>query len=64
MQPGAGPPPHVQHREDESFYALEGEYEFLVEGCTLRVSVGFLIYIPKGNLHTHKTSVRWWVGCW
>jgi mannose-6-phosphate isomerase-like protein (cupin superfamily) len=23
--PGAGPPPHVQHREDESFYVLEGE---------------------------------------
>ena len=22
--PGAGPPPHVHHREDESFYVLEG----------------------------------------
>ena len=21
-QPGAGPPPHVQHREDEAFYVL------------------------------------------
>src|SRR4028118_1386629 len=35
-QPGSGPPPHVQHREDESFYVLEGEYEFLVDGNTLR----------------------------
>jgi quercetin dioxygenase-like cupin family protein len=26
-QPGDGPPPHVQHREDESFYLLEGKYE-------------------------------------
>jgi mannose-6-phosphate isomerase-like protein (cupin superfamily) len=24
-RPGAGAPPHVQHREDESFYVLEGE---------------------------------------
>jgi mannose-6-phosphate isomerase-like protein (cupin superfamily) len=24
-QPGGGPPPHVQHREDESFYVLEGD---------------------------------------
>src|SRR4028118_1139985 len=28
-QPGEGPPPHVHHREDEAFYVLEGEYEFL-----------------------------------
>ncbi len=26
-RPGDGPPPHVQHREDEAFYVLEGEYE-------------------------------------
>jgi quercetin dioxygenase-like cupin family protein len=24
-QSGDGPPPHVQHREDEAFYVLEGE---------------------------------------
>ncbi len=49
-----GPPPHVQHREDESFYVLEGEYEFLVEGRTINAGAGSLIYIPKGNLHAHK----------
>ena len=53
-QPGAGPPPHVQHREDESFYVLEGEYEFLDDGATMRVSAGSLIYVPRGNLHAHK----------
>jgi|tagenome__1003787_1003787.scaffolds.fasta_scaffold20837302_1 mannose-6-phosphate isomerase-like protein (cupin superfamily) len=52
--PGAGPPPHVQHREDESFYVLEGEYEFLIEGRTSRATVGSLLYIPKGTLHAHK----------
>jgi quercetin dioxygenase-like cupin family protein len=54
-QPGDGPPPHVQHWEDESFYVLEGEYEFLDEtGRTIRAGVGSLIYVPRGNLHTHK----------
>jgi quercetin dioxygenase-like cupin family protein len=53
-QPGDGPPPHVQHWEDESFYVLEGEYEFLVEGRTIKAGVGTLIYVPKGNLHAHK----------
>jgi mannose-6-phosphate isomerase-like protein (cupin superfamily) len=53
-QPGAGPPPHVQHREDESFYVLEGEYEFSNGEEDLRVGSGSLIYVPKGTLHAHK----------
>ena len=53
-QPGAGTPPHVQHREDECFYVLEGEYEFLSGEETLRVGAGSLLYIPKGTLHAHK----------
>jgi quercetin dioxygenase-like cupin family protein len=54
-QPGNGVLPHVQHREDESFYVLEGEYEFLDDGGgTTRVGAGSLIYIPRGNLHAHK----------
>ncbi len=53
-RPGAGPPPHVQHREDESFYVLEGVYEFLIEGSTVRVGAGSLLYLPKGTLHAHR----------
>ena len=52
--PGSGPPPHVQHREDECFYVLQGEFEFLNGEETLRAGVGSLIYIPKGTLHAHK----------
>jgi quercetin dioxygenase-like cupin family protein len=53
-QPGGGVLPHVQHREDESFYVLEGEYELLVEGRTIRAGAGSLLYVPKGTLHAHK----------
>ena len=54
-EPGGGPPPHVQHREDEAFYVLEGEYEFLDnDGHTMRVGTGSLVYTPKGNLHAYK----------
>jgi mannose-6-phosphate isomerase-like protein (cupin superfamily) len=52
--PGVGPPPHVHHREDESFYVLEGRYEFLSDGETLCMGPGSLIYVPKGTLHTHR----------
>jgi quercetin dioxygenase-like cupin family protein len=53
-QPQGGSPSHIQHREDEAFYVLEGEYEFLVEGRTLRMPAGSLLYVPKGNLHAYK----------
>jgi quercetin dioxygenase-like cupin family protein len=53
-QPGAGPPPHVNHREDESFYVLEGVYEFLVDERTVMAQAGSLIYVPKGILHAHN----------
>jgi mannose-6-phosphate isomerase-like protein (cupin superfamily) len=44
-----------QHREDESFYVLEWEYDFLVEDRTLRVVAGSLLYVPKGALHAHES---------
>ena len=53
-QPGDGPPPHVQHWEDEFSYVLEGEYEFLDESHTIKAGVGSLIYVPRGNLHAYK----------
>jgi quercetin dioxygenase-like cupin family protein len=53
-QPGAGSPPHVQHREDESLYVLVGDFEFLLHGHTLIAGAGHLLYVPKGTLHSHK----------
>ena len=63
-QPGAGPPPHVQHWEDESFYVLEGEYEFFDGARTIRAGVDSLIYVPRGNLHTHKNVGGGGAGLW
>ncbi len=53
-QPGEGPPPHVHHREDESFYVLEGEYEFFSGEGIIQVGAGSLLCVPRGALHAHK----------
>ena len=37
-----------------TFYVLEGAYEFLVEGRTLRAGTGSLLYVPRDNLHAHR----------
>lgn len=54
VPPQGGPPPHVQHQEDECFYVLAGEFEFLMNDETVRADPGSLIYVPKGSLHTYK----------
>ena len=52
--PGGSSPPHIQHREDECFYVLEGEFEFLIEGARIEAGIGSLIYVPRGNLHAFQ----------
>jgi quercetin dioxygenase-like cupin family protein len=52
--PGGGPPPHIHHREDETFYVLEGEYEFLVGERTIRADAGSGVHDPRNIPHTFK----------
>jgi quercetin dioxygenase-like cupin family protein len=56
VQPQGGPPPHIQHREDEWTYVLEGEFELLNDGRTTSCGPGSLVYVAKGNLHTYKNT--------
>ena len=46
-----GPPPHIHHREDESFFVLEGEFEFVVGGQARRAKPGDFLTGPKGVPH-------------
>ena len=52
--PGGGPPPHIHHREDEAWYVLEGEFEFLAGDRWIPASPGSFVHAPKGALHTLK----------
>ena len=47
-------PAHIHHREDESFYVVEGEFEFYKDGETMRAGAGSLVYVPRGSLHAFK----------
>ncbi|SEK76124.1 cupin domain-containing protein [Streptacidiphilus jiangxiensis] len=49
--PGTGPRPHVHHREAETFYVLDGAYEFLVGDRTVRAEPGTLVHGPSGITH-------------
>lgn len=49
--PGTGVPPHIQHREDESFYVLEGTYTFWTDEGTRQVGPGEFLLAPRGTPH-------------
>jgi len=51
---GGGPPPHIHHREDETFQILEGEYEFMVADKTVSAKNGDTLFAPRGIPHTYR----------
>jgi quercetin dioxygenase-like cupin family protein len=52
--PQAGPPPHIHHTQDETFYVLEGELEFAIDGVSRRAGAGSVVRVPKGVLRAYK----------
>src|SRR6187431_1190274 len=53
-QPGGGPPPHIHHREDETFQVMEGEYEISCGGKTFTARKGATIFAPRGVPHSYR----------
>ena len=54
--PGGGVPPHLHQNEDETFFVLEGEYEFLVNGEWVRRSSGDTLHAVRGSLHGFRNA--------
>lgn len=54
--PGNGPPPHVHLTQEESFYVLEGEMTFWLNGEPSRHGAGSFVRVPPGTPHTFKNE--------
>jgi mannose-6-phosphate isomerase-like protein (cupin superfamily) len=53
LEPGfEGPDPHAHDDHIDSFYVLEGEAEFLMDGETVRLGAGSFVAAPLGVEHT------------
>lgn len=57
VPPGGGPPPHT-HPDEELFYIIEGEFEFVLHDVSkpFRVLPGQLVRIPPMAIHTFKNT--------
>ena len=42
-----GPPPHVHRSADETFYILDGIFEFSLAGQPFTARAGSLVYLPR-----------------
>ena len=51
---GEGPPLHVHHNEDEVIHVIEGEYEFWLDGQSMRRGPGHSVFLPRGVPHTFR----------
>jgi len=54
MPVGFASPYHTHHREDESFYVLEGEMAFVCGGKWLKAGPGSFVYGPREIAHGFK----------
>lgn len=49
---GNVPPPHIHHREDETFYVLEGEMTASVGDRTIKAAPGTMVFLPRDVVHS------------
>jgi quercetin dioxygenase-like cupin family protein len=54
VPPGNGPIAHIHQRNDEAFYLLDGQLEFLDGEQTFLASAGDFVFVPRGVRHRFK----------
>jgi mannose-6-phosphate isomerase-like protein (cupin superfamily) len=56
--PGGGPVPHIQTREHEGFYIIEGQLTFYVDGEIIEAKPGAFVNVPPNVLHSFKNETN------
>lgn len=54
VEPNVGPPRHIHHDQDETFFFLEGEFDVELEGIIYHMKPGDVAFIPRGIVHAFK----------
>ena len=56
--PGGGPAPHIQTREHEGFYVVEGQVTFKVDKQRIEAKPGTFVNVPPNVLHSFKNETN------
>jgi quercetin dioxygenase-like cupin family protein len=57
--PGMAIPLHAHREEDEAFYVLAGEFEFIVGAEKMIATTGAFLFAPRGALHRFTVLGRY-----
>lgn len=58
LEPGGQPgDPHFHANHSDSFYVLEGELEFVIDGKAVRPPPGTLVVAPRGAIHAFPIAI-------
>jgi len=49
--PNLGPGTHIHPRGSETFYIVEGDYEFFLDSKSIMAKAGDVIFVPKADPH-------------
>jgi quercetin dioxygenase-like cupin family protein len=55
-EPGAGPPLHIHHANDETYYVLEGTFRVRLGERTFSAPPGTFVFIPRGTVHAFMNA--------
>ena len=58
VPPDAGPPPHIHHSQDETFYVVEGQLEIKLGDQVHEATAGDFVHISKGTPHAFLNRTR------
>jgi len=56
IPPGQGPPLHTHANEDESWYVLEGDLRFRIDGEVRDAPQGSFVFVPRGTPHCFRNA--------
>jgi mannose-6-phosphate isomerase-like protein (cupin superfamily) len=56
VPPGASPPLHIHHREDETFWILDGTVTVRCGDEIFQVGAGSYVFLPRGVPHTLRVD--------
>jgi quercetin dioxygenase-like cupin family protein len=56
--PGGGPAPHIQTREHEGFYVIDGQLTFKIDKKRIEAKPGTFVNVPSNVLHSFKNETN------
>jgi len=51
-----GPPQHIHHGHDETFYVVDGTFEFIIVSDHVPMRRGAFLFVPRETPHTFRNA--------